>query len=231
MQNIAGHNLCLVSVGFCPDMEMQSAKSISATLMNIWGRKNIRTSWCLSIFLWMRNLLSQRNITRKLRDSTRWDSLWGGSYSRRIGFLWLWGHPKIYSSQGICNVPCQKDNIGSGEEGKVIHLCRVLHSPLCTKSFQSPAGLHAYHASLNELHLPVSSADAHTNTWLVWTSGGLPAFSTRTQQSPALSTQSIYRCTHTHTTCTRTLYIHNTLKIALLTHFAQIKGKIYTKKS
>lgn len=146
------------------------------------------------------------------------------------------GASKIYSSQGICNLPCQKDNIGSGEEGKVIHLGRVLHSPLCTKSFQSPADLHAYHASLNERLFPAATClfhlqtRAHTHLAGLDRNGGLPAFSTRTQPSPALSIQPIYRCTHTHTTCTRTLYIHNTLKIAFLTNFAQTKTKIIYKK-
>lgn len=176
--------------------------------MDIWGEKDIRTSWCLSIFLWMRNQPSQWNTLWKLWDSTRWDSLWGGSYRRRIGFLWLLGHPKIYRARKI--------TLGGGGEGKVIHLGRELHSPLCTESFQSPAGLHAYHASLNELLFPAATClfhlQTHIHTWLGWTQlAGRPR--SPPEHSQVQLSQPIYlqMYTHTYTTCTQTLHIHNTL--------------------
>lgn len=207
--------------------------------MDIWGGKDIRKSWCLSIFLWMRNQPSQWNT---LWCITRWDSLWGGSYRRRIGFLWLLGHPKIYSSQGACNLPCKKDNIGGAARREKWYTWAVNYIVCCVQSFQSPAGLHAYHASLNELLFPAATCpfhlQTHIHTWLGWTQlAGRPRFSTRTQPSPALSTQSIYRRTHTLTLHVHRLYTYTipskmefTIRIALLTHFAPIKPKQKNKR-
>lgn len=120
--------------------------------------------------------------------------------SRRIVFLWLWEHPKIYSSQGVCSLLSQKDNIG---EGKPIHLGHVLHSLLCTESFQSPTYLsfQSEWTSASSCHLPVSSSYISTHTHLV----ELSTLPTRTQPSLAFSTWTIYKLT---TTRTRTLHIH-----------------------
>ncbi len=86
----------------------------------------------------MRNLPSQRNITWKLRDSTRWDSLWGGSYSRRIGFLWLWGHQKSIAHKASVIYHARKITLGVARREKW-YTWAVYYIVCCVQSlFKAP---------------------------------------------------------------------------------------------
>lgn len=199
-----------------PDTETKSTKSTPVTLMDIWGGKDIRKSWCLSIFLWMRNQPSQWNTPGTY--ITRWDSLWGGSYRRRIGFLWLLGHPKIYSSQGACNLPCKKDNIGGAARREKWYTWAVNYIVRCVQSlFKAPLAcmpiMPAWMNFCSQLPLVrFICRRTYTPGWAGHNWRVARVLHQNRAKSSSLNTIYLQTYTHTYTTCTQTLHIHNTLE-------------------
>lgn len=182
-----------------PDTETKSAKSTPVTLMDIWGGKDIRKSWCLSIFLWMRNQPSQWNTLGTCGISL--DEILSGAEVTEDGsdFFGCWGIQKSTAHKVPVIYHARKITLEEWRGGK-----SDTPEPwiTCVQSFQSPAGLHAYHASLNELLFPAATCpfhlQMHIHTWLGWTQlAGRPR-SPPEQSQVQLSQHNLFTDVHTH---------------------------------